>query len=747
MNMVKEFSKHVIKKLLIVFSLFFIPVLNLTNVVSSINEHSNEIFANSTYDYSKCETYHKAGNSSSLYSALKSLQTKNSNSYKDLWTTYKTAYLKDDNTIFDYYSNISSFKPGTDQAGNYSDEGDKYNREHSIPKSWWGGSETNQGADPVIVVPTDGKINSIRSNYPFGMVKNVTKQSENGFSKLGTADSSYGYSGTVFEPDDSVKGDFARIMFYAIVTYDVSSWTTSEGKYCFSGSTSTNYGLTNYSIKLFTYWNNLDPVSEWEKTVNNRLANIQNNRNPFVDHPEYINTLFKGNSNLTPYEDDGTEDTTSSINLSQSIVSIKVSETLSLTASLNNISGTLNWYSTDTNVASVSPTSGTTVTISGVSIGSCEIYAYIGNLSASCAISVTSNEETSTKILKSISAKYIGEKIYVNDALDESSIVVTASYTDATIYPDETVSGFIITNFDSSKEGTSTVTISYTYESITKSCTIDLTIYSKDDTSSNGVANWIATSQGYTNEQSLSATYSFNDNENINVTFSKGSSSNAPTYYTNGSAVRVYAQNKINITSTLNNIKKIVFGFGTSDGSNEITANIGTYSSGTWTYSDSSFINSVTFSINGSSGNRRISSIKVYYYSLTDFGEDFLNEVHCDNGVNQPSITSWNNVKSNYYDILFSDEQAILKNTISNENGTISEQAMARYDYIIHKYNIDNEVYQNYIDRASISNSALSRSINTSDEILIIVTISISSIVLISVIGCGLHLKAINKKK
>lgn len=747
MIMVKEFSKHVIKKLLIVFSLFFIPLLNLTNVVLSVNEHSNEIFANSTYDYSECETYHKAGNSSSLYSALKSLQTKNSKSYKELWTTYKTAYLKDDNTIFDYYSNISSFIPGTDQAGSYKDEGDVYNREHSIPKSWWGGNETIQGADPVIVVPTDGKINNMRSNYPFGMVKNVTNQSQNGFSKLGTADSSYGYSGTVFEPDDSVKGDFARIMFYAIVTYDVSSWTTSEGKYCFSGSTSTNYGLTNYSIKLFTYWNNLDPVSEWEKTVNNRLANIQNNRNPFVDHPEYINTLFKGNSNLTPYDDDS-EDTTSSINLSQSIASIKVGETLSLTASLNNISGTLNWYSTDTNVAIVSPTSGTTVTISGVSIGSCEIYAYIGNLSASCAISVTSDEETSTKILNSISAKYIGEKIYVNDALDESSLIVTASYTDATTYPDETVSGFIITNFDSSKEGTNIVSISYTYELITKSCTIALTIYSKDDTSSNGVASWIATSQGYTNAQSVSGTYSFTDNKNIKVTFSKGSnSSNTPTYYTSGNAVRLYAQNQINITSTLKNIKKIVLGFGTSDGSNEITVNTGTYSSGTWTYSDSSFPNSVTFTVNGSSGNRRISSIKVYYYTLTDFGEDFLNEVRCDNGVNQPSITSWNNVKSNYYDILFSDEQTILKNTTSNENGTISEQAMARYDYIIHKYNIDNEVYTNYINRALISNRALSRSINTCDEMLIIVTISISMMLLISVIGLGLYLKEINKKK
>lgn len=181
----------------------------------------------------------------------------------------------------------------------------------------------------------------MRSNYPFGMVKTVTNKSKTGYSKLGNADSSYGYNGIVFEPNDSVKGDFARILFYAMVTYNVSGWTKGEGSSCFNGNVSTNYGLTSYAIKLFTYWNNLDPVSDWERNVNNKLATIQNNRNPFVDHPEYVNTLFKGNSNLTPYDDDS-KPIESTISLSKTSDNISVGDYTAITATTTNVSGNVN---------------------------------------------------------------------------------------------------------------------------------------------------------------------------------------------------------------------------------------------------------------------------------------------------------------------------------------------------------------------------------------------------------------------
>lgn len=196
------------------------------------NRNTKEVSAATNInDYSACESAHNSGNASNLLTALRNITAPGSaGSYNDLWNTYKTAYLRSDGKIFDYYSGISNFRPGTDQAGSYNVEGDVYNREHSIPKSWWGGSESNQGADPFIVIPTDGYVNNRRSNYPLGMVGSATYTSSGGFSKLGSSASGWGYSGTVFEPNDSVKGDLARITFYAIAKYSASyGWTSGDG--------------------------------------------------------------------------------------------------------------------------------------------------------------------------------------------------------------------------------------------------------------------------------------------------------------------------------------------------------------------------------------------------------------------------------------------------------------------------------------------------------------------------------------
>ncbi len=260
-------------------------------------------------DYAETSVAYYNNDAKGLYDALHRIKSnKSPGSYVDLWELYKTAYIRDDGKIFDYYSCISNFRPGKDQAGNYSGEGDVYNREHSIPKSWYGHSTPQSGTqsvDPFIVVPTDGWVNSMRSNFTFGMVGSVSKHSAENFCLLGSGDSSWGYSGTVFEPDDSLKGDFARIVFYSIGRYNVSNWTIGDGSLNYSGSTNKNFGLTDYAIKLFSYWSNLDPVSEWERSVNDKVESWSNGyygwRNPFIDHPEYANVLWGTNSNYTTY--------------------------------------------------------------------------------------------------------------------------------------------------------------------------------------------------------------------------------------------------------------------------------------------------------------------------------------------------------------------------------------------------------------------------------------------------------------
>ena len=90
------------------------------------------------------------------------------------------------------------------------------------------------------------------------------------------------------------------------------------------------------------------------------------------------------------------------------------------------------------------------------------------------------------------------------------------------------------------------------------------------------------------------------------LSFSNGTNSAKPTYYTNGSAVRMYKSNTMTVSSS-KTITKIELTFGSSDGTNEITTNVGTYSSGTWTGS----VSSVVFTVGETTGNRRLSAVTV----------------------------------------------------------------------------------------------------------------------------------------
>ena len=113
--------------------------------------------------------------------------------------------------------------------------------------------------------------------------------------------------------------------------------------------------------------------------------------------------------------------------------------------------------------------------------------------------------------------------------------------------------------------------------------------------------------QNYTNQQAITSV----SGTDFTITFDKGTNSNAPKYYTSGTAIRAYGGNTMTVSSKTRTISEIVLTFGSSDGSNAITTDVGTYSNGTWTGSASSVI----FTIGGSSGNRRLSSIAVTYES------------------------------------------------------------------------------------------------------------------------------------
>ncbi|MBQ3673637.1 MAG: endonuclease [Paludibacteraceae bacterium] len=231
-------------------------------------------------------------------------------SYAGLWTAYKTTDVyptghANAGKIWDMYSTCV-FTYSTDQCGNYSNECDCYNREHSLPKSWFN-EATPMYYDLGHIVPTDGYVNNKRSNYPFGEVNSASYSY--GGSKLGTAKSvsasntivntsgstTQTCASTVFEPADDYKGDFARMYMYMRVRYYNTNFTQdgSYGKYHFS-TTYTKagyYGLTAYSVALLMKWHRQDPVSQKEIDRNNAMQTVQGNRNPFIDYPclaEYL---------------------------------------------------------------------------------------------------------------------------------------------------------------------------------------------------------------------------------------------------------------------------------------------------------------------------------------------------------------------------------------------------------------------------------------------------------------------------
>ena len=200
--------------------------------------------------------------------------------------------------IWDMYSayefNLSDYCHDIDVIA-----GECYNREHILPKSWWGYSEANEANDPMYtdlhhVISTDAVANDTRSNYIYDEVKNATWTNNLG-SKLGT--SINWYNQTAFEPVDEYKGDIARVYFYMLTCYmDQNFAVNAKGKKYFSYTN----GVCEFqpqALALMLKWHRQDPVSEKEVVRNAKVADLQGNVNPFVVEPnlvEYIWGTMKG---------------------------------------------------------------------------------------------------------------------------------------------------------------------------------------------------------------------------------------------------------------------------------------------------------------------------------------------------------------------------------------------------------------------------------------------------------------------
>ena len=217
--------------------------------------------------------------------------------YKSLEPYYAQTDFYND-TVWDMYSTCRFTASDANKSQN--SVCDAWNKEHSIPQSWF-----NEGSpmksDLFHVYPTDARVNNFRSNYPYGEVNGSNgagfkdNYQNHGLGKLGSNTFS-GYSGTVFEPADQYKGDFARTYFYMVARYRDKSLTSANGSVVF---TSGKTNLTTFAKNLFLKWHRQDPVSQKEIDRNQAVYGIQKNRNPFIDYPELVEYIWGNKAGQT----------------------------------------------------------------------------------------------------------------------------------------------------------------------------------------------------------------------------------------------------------------------------------------------------------------------------------------------------------------------------------------------------------------------------------------------------------------
>ncbi|UPT70403.1 MAG: endonuclease [Flavobacterium sp. JAD_PAG50586_2] len=233
----------------------------------------------------------------------------NDRGYGGLYTTYTTSdidsFYENNGTMLDMYTeNPTGSECEFIYGGGLQDDGtlgnnecERYNREHTIPQSYFGDGVQPMYSDAHFVIPSDKRVNAQRGDLPFGKVNVANWTSLNGSKRGSNLNSGYsaGFSGTVFEPIDEFKGDFARLLFYFATRYQTNlvgfyNSSASLSKVMFDGTADHAFSQTFLNILLT--WNTQDPVSDKEIIRNDAIYARQNNRNPYIDHNEYVTAIW-----------------------------------------------------------------------------------------------------------------------------------------------------------------------------------------------------------------------------------------------------------------------------------------------------------------------------------------------------------------------------------------------------------------------------------------------------------------------
>lgn len=168
----------------------------------------------------------------------------------------------------------------------YGTGGDYINREHVWAKSHGDfGNVPPEGSDFHNLKPADASVNMDRSNKDFDYSDIEHDEAEGNY-----------YDSDSWEPRDEVKGDIARIIFYMATRYQGEN---GEHDLTVVDEVSTYPAAEHGKLSTLLEWNMMDPPDDFERNRNNVIFNWQQNRNPFIDHPEFAERIWN-NQNASP---------------------------------------------------------------------------------------------------------------------------------------------------------------------------------------------------------------------------------------------------------------------------------------------------------------------------------------------------------------------------------------------------------------------------------------------------------------
>lgn len=257
-------------------------------------------------------------------------------------------------------NNVILLYTGRSQAkSTFGGDANDWNREHVWAKSHGGfGDSPPHGTDAHHLRPTDASVNSNRGNLDF----------DNGGTENSEASGNYSDSDS-WEPRDAVKGDVARMLFYMAVRYEGDAAGELDLELVDNTNSSPSGEPLHGKLSALLEWHVQDPPDDFERNRNEVVYSYQGNRNPFIDHPEYVACIW---------QNDCGGGTTPLINVTENLVDFgtvafgNVSSTQSYTVSASDLTTDLIITSSDsyqisetdndadfTNTLSYTPTSGT----------------------------------------------------------------------------------------------------------------------------------------------------------------------------------------------------------------------------------------------------------------------------------------------------------------------------------------------------------------------------------------------------